>query len=66
MGIRDETRAEVSDKKIALPEGSLLLIEKEETHRITNTGSSPMVTLNFYCPPAYMKNGNVRSAVKES
>ena len=33
------------------------LIEKGEAHRITNTGRSPLVTLNFYVPPAYTSEG---------
>jgi mannose-6-phosphate isomerase-like protein (cupin superfamily) len=50
---------------VGLKEGSLLLIEKNEAHRITNTGEGPLVTLNFYAPPAYDENGEVRRAVKQ-
>ena len=42
----------------ALRAGSLLLIEKGETHEIRNTGNEPLQTLNFYSPPAYDANGD--------
>jgi mannose-6-phosphate isomerase-like protein (cupin superfamily) len=38
--------------------GSLLLIERGETHEIRNTGRHPLRTLNFYVPPAYTISGN--------
>jgi hypothetical protein len=37
---------------------ALLLIEKGEPHQIINTGA-PLVTINFYSPPAYRKNGEL-------
>jgi mannose-6-phosphate isomerase-like protein (cupin superfamily) len=49
---------------VKVAEGSLLLIEKGEAHRITNTGSTEMVTVNFYAPPAYSGDGEVRRSVK--
>lgn len=57
-------RAIVGKKRIRLREGSLLLIKKNESHQITNTGRSPMQTINFYAPPAYTSGGNVRPSVK--
>lgn len=57
-------RAVVGKRGVALKEGSLLLIEKGEPHRITNTGRSQMITLNVYCPPAYTSGGDVKPAVK--
>ena len=57
-------RAVVGKRSVALKEGSLLLIEKREPHKITNTGRSRMITLNFYCPPAYTSGGDVKPAVK--
>src|SRR5689334_13956032 len=45
--------AEVEGRLIELLEGSLLLIEKGERHQIRCTGRSPLVTVNFYSPPAY-------------
>src|SRR5579864_5215722 len=56
-------RARVAGRTIRLRAGTLLLIEKREPHRITNTGSVPMVTLNFYAPPAYRDDGNVMPSV---
>jgi mannose-6-phosphate isomerase-like protein (cupin superfamily) len=56
-------RATVGKRTIRIAERSLLLIEKGEPHKITNTGRSPLVTLNFYVPPAYTKGGDVKVAV---
>ena len=53
-------KATLGKRRIALRAGSLLLIEKGEAHRIENTGKSPLVTLNFYCPPAYTKSGELK------
>src|SRR4051794_38462706 len=53
-------RAKVEKRTVALKEGSLLLIEKGEAHQITNTGKKPLVTLNFYAPPAYTKQGELK------
>jgi mannose-6-phosphate isomerase-like protein (cupin superfamily) len=44
-------------KQIKLGPGSLLLIEKAEPHEIKNTGTTPLVTLNIYAPPAYDDDG---------
>ena len=49
--------------RIAIREGSLLLIEKREPHQIKNTGRNNLVTLNFYAPPAYTSDGEVRESV---
>ena len=46
-------KATVGSHTFELQTGSLLLIEKGETHEITNTGDEPLNTLNFYAPPAY-------------
>jgi mannose-6-phosphate isomerase-like protein (cupin superfamily) len=50
--------------RIAIREGSLLLIQKNEPHQIKNTGRKPLVTINFYSPPAYTDDAEVRPAVK--
>jgi len=50
-------RATVGKRRVAMKPNSLLLIEKGEPHQITNTGRTPLVTLNFYAPPAYTKAG---------
>src|SRR3954465_12472795 len=58
-------RAIVGKKRTALKDGSLLLIEKGEAHQITNTGRrNPMVTVNFYAPPAYTADGEVKPSAK--
>jgi mannose-6-phosphate isomerase-like protein (cupin superfamily) len=48
-------RATVGRRTVTLAASSLLLIEAGEPHKIANTGRSPLVTLNFYSPPAYTK-----------
>ena len=53
-------RAKGANRRVALKPNSLLLIEKGEPHQITNTGRTPLVTLNFYCPPAYTKAGDLK------
>jgi mannose-6-phosphate isomerase-like protein (cupin superfamily) len=57
-------RAIVGRKRVALREGSLLVVEKDEAHQIMNTGRSPMRTINFYAPPAYSSSGNVKASAK--
>jgi mannose-6-phosphate isomerase-like protein (cupin superfamily) len=58
-------RAAVGRSRIRIREGSLLLIEKGEIHQITNTGRTPLVTLNMYAPPAYGKDGEVLPRAKK-
>ncbi|MEA2710821.1 MAG: hypothetical protein QOF78_3422 [Phycisphaerales bacterium] len=53
-------RAIVGKRRVALRQDSLLLIEQGEPHQITNTGRKPLVTLNFYAPPAYTKEGDLK------
>jgi mannose-6-phosphate isomerase-like protein (cupin superfamily) len=53
-------RAAVGNRRVAIKPNSLLLIEKGEPHQITNTGRTPLVTLNFYAPPAYTKAGDLK------
>jgi mannose-6-phosphate isomerase-like protein (cupin superfamily) len=57
-------RATVGRRSVRIGDGSLLLIEKGEAHRITNTGDAELVTVNFYAPPAYSGDGEVRRSVK--
>ncbi len=57
-------RATVGRSHVSLKEGSLLVIEKGEPHRITNTGRKALVTLNFYAPPAYTKSGDLRTIAR--
>ena len=51
--ISGEGIAIVSREQLELNPGTLVLIEKGETHEIRNTGSQPLETINFYVPPAY-------------
>jgi len=64
--IRGSGRAKTKGRAMRIKEGSLLLIEKNEAHQITNTGKAPLVTLNIYAPPAYTENGEVRASVEGS
>jgi mannose-6-phosphate isomerase-like protein (cupin superfamily) len=47
----------VNGKRAGLREGSILLIEKGDTHEIRNTGRSALKTVNLYVPPAYRSDG---------
>ena len=49
--------AVVGRKRHALRAGSLLLIERGETHEVRNTGAGPLRTVNVYVPPAYTDEG---------
>jgi mannose-6-phosphate isomerase-like protein (cupin superfamily) len=48
----------VKGKRHALRRGSLLVIERGDTHEIRNTGRRPLRTLNIYVPPAYTASGD--------
>jgi mannose-6-phosphate isomerase-like protein (cupin superfamily) len=50
--------ARTGKREVKLAVGSLVLIEKGEPHQIENTGKVPLVTLNFYAPPAYDDDGD--------
>lgn len=50
-------QATVNGRRIGLPAGTLLLIERGDRHEIRNSGRGQMKTLNFYLPPAYRKDG---------
>lgn len=47
----------VDSRQQALEEGSLLVIERGETHEIRCTGDHALRTVNFYSPPAYANDG---------
>ena len=57
-------RAKTPGRSVPIKAGSLVLIEKDEPHQITNTGRRPLVTINFYAPPAYTPDGEVKRSVK--
>jgi len=50
-------QALVNDRRVELKAGTLVLIERGDTHEIRNTGSGPLKTLNVYVPPAYTEEG---------
>jgi mannose-6-phosphate isomerase-like protein (cupin superfamily) len=52
-----EGSARVEDQIHVLRPGTLLLIERGESHEIRNEGEEPLQTLNFYVPPAYSADG---------
>lgn len=54
----------VEGRACALEAGSLILIERGETHEIRNTGHVPLKTLSFYVPPAYTEEGEELPAGK--
>jgi mannose-6-phosphate isomerase-like protein (cupin superfamily) len=47
-------------RRLKLRRNSLLVIEKGELHQIKNTGRRPLRTINFYVPPAYDADGDVK------
>lgn len=48
----------VEGERAEFREGTLLLVQRDYTHEIRNTGSEPLRTLNVYFPPAYTTEGN--------
>ncbi len=56
--------ATVNGKRYPLRSGSLVLIERGDTHEIRNTGDAPLKTLNVYVPPAYTGEGEELPAGK--
>jgi mannose-6-phosphate isomerase-like protein (cupin superfamily) len=48
----------VKGKRHPLRAGTLVLIERGDTHEIRNTGRGPLRTLNVYVPPAYSRSGD--------
>ena len=50
--------ATVKGRRHELRAGTIVLIERGETHEIRNTGRAPLKTLNVYVPPAYTPQGD--------
>jgi mannose-6-phosphate isomerase-like protein (cupin superfamily) len=48
----------IAGRKFKLETSSLVLIERGQSHEIENLGTTDLVTLNFYLPPAYTKSGD--------
>ena len=57
-------RAVAGKRRVRIKPGSLILIERDEAHQITNTGTVDLVTFNLYVPPAYDSRGEVKRSVK--
>jgi mannose-6-phosphate isomerase-like protein (cupin superfamily) len=50
--------ATVNGKRYPLRAGSLVLIERGDSHEVRNSGRTPLRTLNVYVPPAYTASGD--------
>src|SRR3954465_11849614 len=49
--------AVVNGERVERRQGTLMLIQRGETHEVRNTGQTPLKTLNVYVPPAYTDEG---------
>ena len=56
--VRGTGVATINRRRSPLRPGTLLLIERDDRHKIRNTGRRPLETLNFYVPPAYDASGD--------
>ena len=56
--VSGEGVAFVNGRKRPLTAGTLLLIERGDTHEMRNTRDEPLRTLNLYVPPAYTQEGD--------
>ncbi len=56
--VEGEGEAIVEGKRVELRAGSLVLIQRGETHEIRNNGREPLKTLNVYVPPGYTAEGD--------
>src|SRR5262249_19025950 len=50
-------KAVVHGETLPLKAGTLVLIQRGDTHDIRNTGDGPLRTLNVYVPPAFTEDG---------
>jgi mannose-6-phosphate isomerase-like protein (cupin superfamily) len=57
--------AVINGHKLPLSAGSMVLIERGETHEIRNTGRSLLQTVSVYVPPAYKPDGDELPAGKK-
>jgi mannose-6-phosphate isomerase-like protein (cupin superfamily) len=60
--VSGEGSATIAGELHVLRPGTLVLIERGETHEIRNNGSEPLRTVNFYVPPAYAPDGETLPA----
>jgi mannose-6-phosphate isomerase-like protein (cupin superfamily) len=61
-----EGEAIVEGERVELREGTLVLIQRGETHEIRNTSRGPLRTLNVYVPPACTADGDELPAGRRS
>jgi mannose-6-phosphate isomerase-like protein (cupin superfamily) len=57
--------AVINGHKAPLRAGSMVLIERGDTHEIRNTGRSLLKTVSVYVPPAYKPDGDELPAGKK-
>ena len=57
--------ATINGRKVPLRAGSMVLIERGDTHEIRNTGRSLLKTVSVYIPPAYTPAGDELPAGKK-
>jgi mannose-6-phosphate isomerase-like protein (cupin superfamily) len=50
--------ARVNGRRVSLRAGTLVLIERRDTHEIRNTGRGTLKTVSVYVPPAYRNDGS--------
>jgi mannose-6-phosphate isomerase-like protein (cupin superfamily) len=62
--VAGEGSATIGEQIHVLRPGTLVLVERGETHEIRNEGEEPLRTLNFYVPPAYSTGGETLPAGK--
>ena len=55
--VSGEGSATIAGEIHVLRPGTLVLIERGETHEIHNNGDEPLRTVNIYIPPAYSADG---------
>jgi mannose-6-phosphate isomerase-like protein (cupin superfamily) len=55
----------INGHKVPLCAGSMVLIERGDTHEIRNTGRNLLKTVSVYLPPAYKADGNELPAGKK-
>lgn len=60
--VSGEGSATIAGEIHVLRPGTLVLIERGETHEIHNNGDEPLRTLNVYVPPAYSGDGETLPA----
>jgi mannose-6-phosphate isomerase-like protein (cupin superfamily) len=55
--VEGEGTAIVNGHSYRLKPGTVMLIERGDTHEIRATGKAPLRTLNIYVPPAFTSEG---------